>query len=259
VTASASNELQGRELQGQVAVVTGAARNIGRSIAIDLARGGAKIVVHANTSTQSGAETVDMIKGEGGEAILAGGDVTSEADMHALMQTATDAFGRIDMLVNNAALRRETKFEDLTYAEWREVMAVLLDGPFLATKAALPALKAAGGGTIINLGGMSAHTGTTDRAHVIAAKSGVVGFTRALAFDLAPFNITANCVVPGQIDTQRGKSGHGSASLFAARVPLVGRRGQPEEVASMVRMLCGPQSRYVTGQTMHVNGGAFLI
>ena len=248
-----------QELLGQVAVVTGAARNIGRCIAIDLARGGAKIVVHANTSTESAAETVAMIQAEGGTAILAGGDVTSEADMAALMETATNAFGRIDMLVNNAALRRETKFEDLTYAEWREVMSVILDGAFLAAKAALPALKAAGGGTIINLGGMSAHTGTSDRAHVVAAKTGIVGFTRALAFDLAPFHITANCVVPGQIDTKRGKSGHGSASLAAARVPLAGRLGRPEEVASMVRMLCGPQSRYITGQTMHVNGGAFLI
>jgi 3-oxoacyl-[acyl-carrier protein] reductase len=247
------------ELTGQVAVVTGAARNIGRAIALDLAFGGAKIVVHANTSAESAAETVSMIQAAGGEAILAGGDVTSQADMEALMAAGLSAFGRIDMLVNNAALRRETKFEDLDYAEWREVMSVILDGAFLAAKAVLPALKAAGGGTIINLGGMSAHTGTTDRAHVVAAKTGLVGLTRALAFDLAPFNITANCVVPGLIDTKRGKSGHGSASLSAARVPLAGRQGRPEEVASMVRMLCGPQSRYITGQTMHVNGGAFLI
>ena len=117
----------------------------------------------------------------------------------------------------------------------------------------------AGGGAIINLGGMSAHFGTTDRAHVVAAKTGVVGLTRALAHDLAPFHITANCVVPGLIDTKRGKSGHGSASLAAARMPLAGRLGRPEEVASMVRTLVGPQSRYITGQTIHVNGGAFLI
>jgi 3-oxoacyl-[acyl-carrier protein] reductase len=245
-------------MTGQVAVVTGAARNIGRAIAVDLARAGAKIVVHANTSAESAAETVKLIEAEGGTAILASGDVTQQADMEALMATALSAFGRIDTLVNNAALRRETKFEDLTYEEWREVMSVILDGAFLTAKAALPTLKVQGG-TIINLGGMSAHTGTTDRAHVVAAKTGLVGLTRALAFDLAPFGITANCVVPGLIDTKRGKSGHGSASLAAARVPLVGRQGRPEEVASMVRMLCGPQSRYITGQTMHVNGGAFVI
>lgn len=247
------------ELTGMVAVVTGAARNIGRCIALDLARGGARVVVHANTSVEPAAETVRLIQAEGGIAVQAGGDVTSQTDMEALMATALRAFGRLDILVNNAALRKETRFEDLDYAEWREVMAVLLDAPFLTAKAALPAMKAAGGGSIINLGGMSAHTGTANRAHVVAAKTGVVGLTRALAFDLAPFNITANCVVPGLIDTERGKSGHGSKSLEAARVPLVGRKGRPEEVASMVRMLVGPQSRYITGQTMHVNGGAFVI
>ncbi len=247
------------ELTGKVAVVTGAARNIGRAIALDLARAGARVVVHANTSGAAAAETMRLIAEEGGIAMLASGDITSEADMAALMETATDRFGRLDILVNNAALRRETKFEDLTLAEWREVVGVILDGAFICAKAALPGLKAAGGGSIINLGGMSAHTGTHDRAHVVAAKTGLVGLTRALAFDLAPFHITANCVVPGLIDTERGKSGHGSAALAAQRVPLAGRRGRPEEVASMVRMLAGPQSRYITGQTMHVNGGAFLI
>ena len=247
------------ELAGQVAVVTGAARNIGREIARDLARGGAAVLVHANTSTEAAAETVAMITAEGGRAVLAGGDVTNEADMQALMQRAIDQFGKIDILVNNAALRRETTFENLTYAEWREVTSVILDGAFLCAKAALPGLKLAGGGSIINLGGMSAHVGTTDRAHVVAAKTGVVGLTRALAFDLAPFHVTVNCVVPGLIDTKRGKSGHGSASLAAARVPLAGRLGRPEEVASMVRTLAGPNSRYITGQTIHVNGGAFLL
>ena len=247
------------ELAGQVAVVTGAARNIGREIARDLARGGAAVLVHANTSTEAAAETVAMITAEGGRAVLAGGDVTNEADMQALMQRAIDQFGKIDILVNNAALRRETTFENLTYAEWREVTSVILDGAVLCAKAALPGLKLAGGGSIINLGGMSAHVGTTDRAHVVAAKTGVVGLTRALAFDLAPFHVTVNCVVPGLIDTKRGKSGHGSASLAAARVPLAGRLGRPEEVASMVRTLAGPNSRYITGQTIHVNGGAFLL
>jgi 3-oxoacyl-[acyl-carrier protein] reductase len=247
------------ELTGLVAVVTGAARNIGRCIALDLARGGARVVVHANTSTEAAAETVRLIEAEGGAAVLAGGDVANVADMAALMETATRAFGRLDILVNNAALRKETKFEDLDLAEWREVMSVILDGAFICAKAALPGLKAAGGGSIVNLGGMSAHTGTSNRAHVVAAKTGIVGLTRALAFDLAPYKITANCVVPGLIDTQRGASGHGSKSLEAARVPLAGRKGRPEEVASMVRMLVGPQSRYITGQTMHVNGGAFLV
>ena len=118
------------ELVGQVAVVTGAARNIGRAIALDLARGGASVVVHANTSGEAAAQTRAMIEAEGGRAILVSGDVTREADMQAMMAQAVAVFGRIDILVNNAALRRETKFEDLSYAEWRDVMAVTLDGAF---------------------------------------------------------------------------------------------------------------------------------
>ena len=246
-------------LQGQVAVVTGAARNIGRATAVALAQAGAKVVVHANTSRAAAEETVRLIEAEGGSAHLVLGDVTEPGFARSLMEQAVTAFGRIDMLVNNAALRRETKFEDLAYAEWREVLSVILDAPFLCAQAALPAMKAAGGGSIVNLGGMSAHAGTTDRAHVIAAKTGVIGLTRALAHDLAPFHVTANCVVPGLIDTKRGASGHGSASLAAARTPLAGRLGTSEEVASMVAYLCGPQARYITGQTVHVNGGAFLV
>lgn len=246
------------ELAGKAALVTGAARNIGRAIALDLARAGARVGVHANTSEEAGRETVRLIEAEGGAAVLLGGDVTDPEAVARMVEGVVSAFGRLDVLVNNAALRRETPFERLSYAEWREVLAVILDGPFLCAQAALPALKAAGGGAIVNLGGMSAHTGTTDRAHVVAAKTGVVGLTRALAFDLAPFGITANCVVPGLIDTQRGASGQGSVALAHQRVPLAGRRGMPEEVAAMVRFLAGPGGRYVTGQTVHVNGGAYL-
>ena len=246
------------ELAGKAALVTGAARNIGRAIAIDLARAGARVAVHANASVEAAQETVRLIEAEGGQAVRVGGDVTDPEAVGRMVERTVAAFGRLDILVNNAALRRETPFERLSYAEWREVVGVILDGPFLCAQAALPALKAAGSGAIVNLGGMSAHTGTTDRAHVVAAKTGVVGFTRALAFDLAPFGITANCVVPGLIDTQRGPSGQGSAALAHQRVPLAGRRGAPEEVAAVVRFLAGPGGRYMTGQTLHVNGGAFL-
>lgn len=247
-----------KELAGKVAVVTGAARNIGRAIAVDLGRAGARVVVHANTSGEAAQETMRLIMQEGGTAVQLGGDLTDPEAVTALMDGAVAAFGRIDILVNNAALRRETPFEELDYAEWREVMAVILDAPYLCARAALPAMKAAGGGAIINLGGMSAHAGTTDRAHVVTAKTGLVGLTRALAHDLAPFGVTANIVVPGLIDTIRGPSGQGSAALAHARVPLAGRRGQPDEVASAVRFLAGPGARYMTGQTLHVNGGAFL-
>ena len=137
-------------------------------------------------------------------------------------------------------------------------MGVILDGTSLSARAALPALRASDMAAIVNIGGMSAHTGAPGRAHVVAAKSGVVGLTRALAHDLAPDGITVNCVVPGLIDTVRGASARGTPALHAITTPLAGRRGRSEEVATLVCYLAGPQARYITGQTLHVNGGAFL-
>jgi 3-oxoacyl-[acyl-carrier protein] reductase len=122
----------------------------------------------------------------------------------------------------------------------------------------LPYLSHAPAASIINIGGMSAHAGSTGRAHVIAAKAGLVGLTRALACDLADYAITTNCVVPGLIDTQRGHSASGEPEHHRRAKTLLGRRGTAEEIASLVRFLAGPQARYITGQTIHANGGAYL-
>jgi len=144
----------------------------------------------------------------------------------------------------------------MSFADWREIMTATLDSAFLCTKACLPHLKKSGG-TIINIGGLSAHTGSKHRAHVIAAKAGIVGLTRALAQDLADDKITVNCVAPGMIATERA-AGAPQPQHHQTRTTLVGRQGMPEEVAAMVRFLCGPQARYITGQTIHVNGGVFM-
>jgi 3-oxoacyl-[acyl-carrier protein] reductase len=138
------------------------------------------------------------------------------------------------------------------------VLSVTLDGAFLCAQACLPHLARAGGATIVNIGGLTAHKGATERAHVITAKAGLAGLTRALALDLAPRGITVNCVVPGTIDTVRGLPGAPERPAHRRAPPPLGRLGAPEEVAAMVRMLCGPDTRYVTGQTVHVNGGAFM-
>jgi 3-oxoacyl-[acyl-carrier protein] reductase len=245
-------------LAGRTAVVTGAARNIGRAIALALAAQGARIVVNAVASGDAAAETAALVRAAGGEAIVHLADVTDEAAVAGLMAAAADAFGGIDVLVNNAAVRRETPFAELTYAQWREVMGVIMDGAFLCASAALPYLKASGAGSIVNIGGLSAHTGSPGRAHVVAAKSGLAGLTRGLAHDLAPDGITVNCVVPGLIDTVRGASATGTPAMHGLHRTLVGRRGTSEEVAAYVAFLCGPGGRYVTGQTVHVNGGAYL-
>jgi len=172
-------------------------------------------------------------------------------------RAVADRLGRIDVLVNNAAVRPEKPFESLSLADWRAVHSVILDGAFLTVKAALPHLKASGSGAIINIGGLSAHTGARQRAHVLAAKSGLIGFTKALACDLAGDGITANCVVPGLIDTVRAP-GTKPPQHHQSSKTLVGRSGTPQDIAAAVRFLAGPEARYITGQSLHVNGGAYL-
>ncbi len=247
-----------RELAGRVALVTGSARNIGRAIALELAQAGAAVVVNAHSSQAECDEVVGRIEAAGGRAIAVLADVTREDDVARLVASAIEAFGRLDILVNNAALRRESPFAQLDYAQWREVMATILDAAYLTAHAALPHLLKSGAGVILNMGGMSAHTGAKNRAHVVAAKTGVVGLTRALAHDLATNAVTVNCVVPGMIDTVRGKSAAQNPDHHKGHAPLVGRRGAPDEIAKLVRFLAGPDARYITGQTLHANGGVFM-
>jgi 3-oxoacyl-[acyl-carrier protein] reductase len=233
-----------KELAGRVALVTGAGRNIGRAIALELARAGAAVVVNAKSS----ASEVEAVAAQiGGLAVLA--DVTDEAAVQRMAARALERFGRLDILVNNAAVRAVEPLERISLERWREVTGVILDGAWICAHACIPHMS---GGSIVNIGGMSAHTGAAGRPHVVAAKAGLVGLTRALAHDLARHGITVNCVVPGLIETVRS-----SPSVHRAE-SLLGRRGTPQEVAAAVRFLAGPGARYITGQTLHVNGGGFL-
>jgi 3-oxoacyl-[acyl-carrier protein] reductase len=247
--------MQHRPLEGHVAVVSGSARNIGRAIAHALADAGAAIVVNARSSAADADAVAHAIRNRGGRAIAKLADVGDPEAATALIDAAVKEFGRLDILVNNAAVRREIDFEKLEYTEWRTITATILDGAYLCSRAALPHLIAAGGGSIVNIGGLSSHTGAARRAHVIAAKAGLVGLTRALAHDLAPHRVTVNCVAPGLIDTERRGP---EPAHHANHATLAGRRGTPEEIAALVRFLCGPEARYITGQTLHANGGAFM-
>ncbi len=246
-----------QELAGKVAIVTGAGRNIGRTIALTLADAGASIVVNARSNRAEAEAVVREIESSGGKAAAHLGDVADAAAVQAMADVATKRFGRIDILVNNAALRREMPFADMDYAAWREILDVTLDGTFHCVKACLPALRQSGAGTIVNIGGLSAHTGAANRAHVVTAKAGVVGFTRALAHDLAADGITVNCVVPGLIGTRRPKDKPEPAH-HATHHTISGKKGRPEDVAAVVRFLCGPAARYINGQAIHANGGAYL-
>ena len=247
---------QARELEGRVALVTGASRNIGRAIALALAGAGAAVVVNARASADEARAVVKEIEAAGGKAVVSIADVTDEAAVNTMLKATLENLGRLDILVNNAAVRDVTSIDQIDYAAWKRVIGIILDGAFLTTKASLAGLRASGQGAIVNIGGMSGHTGAAGRPHVVAAKLGLVGLTRALAHDLSPDGITVNCVVPGMIATQRNAaSGMQTAHKHG---PLLGRRGTPEEVAAAVRYLAGPNARYITGQDLHLNGGAYL-
>ena len=249
---------RGRELAGKVALVTGGARNIGRAIACALAAGGAGVMVNALSSRDEVERTVALVAGMGvgGASFVA--DVTNSDAVDALVEETVRRFGRLDVLVHNAAVRIEQPFEDITFEEWRRVTSVILDAAFLCAHACLPHLARSDAASIVHIGGETGHAGAAHRAHVVAAKAGLAGFTKALALDLAPRGITVNCVVPGRIETVRGAPGTPHQAGHRRSAPPIGRLGLPEEVAAMVRMLCGPDARYVTGQSIHVNGGGFL-
>ena len=247
--------MQQQELSGRVALVTGAARNIGRAIALALAEAGAAVVVNTRASRAEAEAVVREIEERQGRALVALADVTDEAAVARMIEATLEKFGRLDILVNNAAVRREQPIESMDLQEFRAVVALILEGAFITSRAALAALKRSDGAAIINIGGMTGHSGAAERAHVVAGKAGLVGLTKALAHELAPVGITVNCVVPGLIDTVRTG---GVPMVHRRSPPLVGRLGRPEEIAAMVRHLAGPAGRFVTGQTIHVNGGAYM-
>ena len=244
------------ELNGKTAIVTGAGRNIGRAIALALSDAGASVAVVVRSNKAEADAVVKEVESKGGKALAILADISDEKAVQAMADATLKQFGRIDILVNNASLRREKDIADMTYAEWREVLDVTLDGAFHCVKACLPALKK-NGGAIVNIGGMSAHIGSAHRAHVTTAKLGLVGFTRGLAHDLAADRITVNCVVPGAIDTARAASAAKPAHHLTHGT-ISGERGRPENVAALVRFVCGPSARTITGQALHVSGGAYL-
>jgi 3-oxoacyl-[acyl-carrier protein] reductase len=245
------------DLAGRVALVTGAGRNIGRAIALALAEAGASVVVNGRSNAQAVEAVVREIEARGGGGLAAMADVADEAAVSRMVAAAADRFGRIDVVVNNAAGRPEQPFDAISLNDWRGVLATVLDGAFLVAKAALPHLRKGGAGAIVNIGGVSGHIGTKHRAHVVTAKAGLVGLTKALAHDLAADGITVNCVVPGLIDTARDP-GRQLPHHHSVSRTLTGRLGTPDDIAAAVCFLAGPQARYITGQTLHVNGGMYL-
>ena len=245
-------------LAGKVALVTGGGKNIGRAVALGLAAAGADVAVLGKSDRTALDETASAVRDLGKRAFATTANAADEAAVGRAVGEVAEALGGPTILVNNAAVRRNTDFAEMTFAEWREITGVVLDGAFLCARAVLPFMREAGGGAIVNLGGLSSHVGARGRAHVIAAKSGASGLTRALAVDLAEYGVRVNCVAPGDISTVRGASAGAPPNHPGERRPLTGDSGRPEDVAAMVVFLAGPAAKYVTGQTVHVNGGLFL-
>lgn len=243
-------------LAGKVAIVTGAGKNIGRAVAHALAADGAAVVVNGRRDEAAIQAVAAEITDAGGRAIAFRADVSDAPAVAELVAATLQAFGGIDIAVSNAGLRRQTPFLKISLAEWREIMSVALDGAFILAQAVVPHMIARGGGAFVGLSGVSNHIGTTERAHVNASKAGLEGFVRGLALELAPHKITVNAVAPGAIATVRGASAGARPGNFGD-IPL-GRMGEVEEIAAMVRLLVGPQGGYITGQTIHVNGGKYL-
>jgi 3-oxoacyl-[acyl-carrier protein] reductase len=243
-------------LQGKVAFVSGAGKNIGRAIALMLAQEGASVLVNGRADGDAVKAVVKEIQAAGGKAEAAMGDISDPAVAPRLAKQG-EAMGGVDILVSNAGLRRQTSFLDMSFAEWREIMAVALDGAFLLGKAFVPQMVAKGnGGAFVAMSGVSTHVGTPNRCHVSASKSGLEGLMRALAVELAPHRITCNAIAPGAIDTARAATA-GPRPVASRPIPLK-RFGEVAEIAAMVRLLVGPEGKFITGQTIHVNGGEFL-
>ena len=241
----------------KVAIVTGAAKNIGRATCESLSKLGFNVLVHANSDKDGALETLNIVKKNGVNADIMIGDLTIEETSKQLVSEASK-LGEVSVLVNNASQREFNKFDDMTFDQWRFVMSINIDTLFHTCKAVIPEMKKNNWGRIVNLGGLSAHISAIGRAHVITSKSAVIGFSRALAMEYAESAITINTVVPGLIDTVRGASAGRSLVHPSHSNPPIGRKGYPVEVATMISNLCGPNSDFITGQTIHVNGGSYF-
>jgi 3-oxoacyl-[acyl-carrier protein] reductase len=245
-----------RPLAGKVALVTGSARRIGRETVLGLARRGADVVVHARSSQAEIEAVAEEARAFGVQALTVLGDVTREADVVRFIGETEKRFGRLDILVNNAAVRQQAPFLEMTLAEWQQTLSVILDGAFLCSREALRLMVRQGSGAIVNIGGVTAHIGAKERAHVSTGKAGLVGLTKALALEFAPHGITVNCVAPGKIGGKRSASA-GASPLAADTIPL-GREGEIAEAAHMILALSMPEARFMTGQTVHVSGGLYM-
>lgn len=243
-------------LNGQVAIVTGASRGIGRAIALALATEGALVVINYANSATAAEEVVAEIGNAGGSAIAFQADVSKPDQVDALLKAVMDKWGRVDVLVNNAGITRDTLLLRMKLEEWQQVIDLNLTGVFLSTKAVSKVMLKQKSGRIINITSVAGLMGNPGQANYSAAKAGVIGFTKTIAKELATRGITVNAVAPGFITTDM--TANIKSDDILKFIPL-GRYGQPEEVAGMVRFLAADSAAaYITGQVFNVDGGMVM-
>jgi 3-oxoacyl-[acyl-carrier protein] reductase len=248
-----------KPLDGKVALVTGASGAIGGAIARHLAAGGARVACHYRSREGEAQATLDAIRAAGGEGLLVPGDVTSGADVTAMVQqTAEASGGRIDILVNTAGTLRDKLLVRLEEEDWDTVLDTNLRSAYLASRAVLRPMMRQRWGRIVNISSVVGHTGNVGQSNYSAAKAGLFGLTRALAREVATRGITVNAVAPGFIDDGlTAHLGEDLRSWFLERVPL-GRFGTPDEVAALCAFLCREDAGYITGQVLNIDGGLFM-
>ena len=241
--------------QGRVAVVTGGAKGIGRAFAQRLAADGAAVAV---VDLEPATDTMAMLSGAGAEAASFEGDVTSEDDIARLSGEVGERFGRCDILINNVGIYPNEPFEAVTFAKWRRVMAINLDSMFLTAKAFAPSMAERGWGRIVNMASNTFNTSVTGYSHYIASKGGVIGFTRALASDLADKGVTVNAIAPSLVRTHgtevtNPRSDERFASVSAMQA--IKRTQMPEDLTGTLSFLVSDDAAFMTGQTLYVDGG----
>ena len=244
-------------LDSKVAIVTGGARNIGAVYAKALAAEGARVVI---ADVLDGSAAAEAIAAAGGEAVAVEADVSREDDTLRMTETAIDAFGRVDVLVNNAAIYlsiNRRPFYEISAEEWDRVTAVNIKGVFLCAKAVFPHMRDQGGGKIINISSNTVMAGTPDFLHYIASKSALVGMTRSMARELGTHGINVNAIAPGLVEHE-GQTVPGEISASRVRARSIQRRQTPEDITGALLYLASPGSDFVTGQTLVVDGGDLL-
>ena len=246
------------DLTGHVALVTGASRGIGRSIASNLASRGASVAINYNESAKQARELQAEIEAAGGRAIVTQGDVRLPEDAERIVQETVGAFGKLDILVNNAGFNRDTLILRMSLEDWDEVMDLNLRAVFLVTKAALRPMMRNRWGRVINIGSVSGITGNAGQANYAAAKAGLVGFTRAVAREMGSRSITSNLIMPGLIITELTKDIRPEIVQGVKQRLLIDRMGKAEDVASTVVFLASEEAGYITGHVLPVDGGLGL-